>query len=72
MEQNGPEDERLAAIGDRLDELDPKMFETKARKILNGLGFEEHVVPMERKTKHMSGVSTHARPPPELITQGYL
>ena len=36
-------------------QLDPKMFETKARKILNGLGFEEHVVPMERKTKHMSG-----------------
>ena len=27
METSGPEDERLAAIGDRLDELDPKTFE---------------------------------------------
>jgi ATP-binding cassette subfamily F protein 2 len=55
LAESGPEDERLVAIGERLDELDPKMFETRARKILNGLGFEEHVVPMERKTKHMSG-----------------
>jgi ATP-binding cassette subfamily F protein 2 len=31
------------------------LLQTRARKILSGIGFEEHVVPMDRKTKHMSG-----------------
>lgn len=56
VEESGPDDQRLVAIAERLDELDPSGFEVKARKVLSGLGFHETMtVPMERKTKHMSG-----------------
>jgi ATP-binding cassette subfamily F protein 2 len=55
MEEGGPEDERLEAIFNRLDELDPTGSEPRARKILFGLGFADHLIPMDRKTKHMSG-----------------
>jgi len=55
MEKFGPEDERLGPIADRIEELDPTGSEPRARKILSGLGFEDHMVPMDRKTKHMSG-----------------
>ena len=56
LEESGPEDQRLVVIAERLDELDPSMFEVKARKVLSGLGFHDTMtVPMERKTKHMSG-----------------
>jgi len=54
-ETAGPEDERLEAIYERLDELDPAGSEPRARKILSGLGFCDHMIPMDRKTKHMSG-----------------
>lgn len=53
MSEFGPEDERLEAIYDRLDELDPTTFETRAATLLHGLGFNR--VMMERKTKDMSG-----------------
>jgi ATP-binding cassette subfamily F protein 2 len=55
MEESGPEDERICAIADRLDELDITDAEPRARKILAGLGFLDTQVPMDRKTKHMSG-----------------
>mmetsp|Transcript_8 Transcript_8/g.7 ORF Transcript_8/g.7 Transcript_8/m.7 type:complete len:619 (+) Transcript_8:233-2089(+) len=55
MEESGPEDERIFAISDRIAELDPVGAEPRARKILSGLGFADHLVPMDRKTKHMSG-----------------
>ena len=55
IEAEGPEDERLEAIFERLDELDPTGSEPRARKILSGLGFSDTLVPMDRKTKHMSG-----------------
>jgi ATP-binding cassette subfamily F protein 2 len=55
MEESGPEDDRLEAIFNRLDELDPTGSEPRARKILFGLGFADHLIPMDRKTKHMSG-----------------
>ena len=55
LEEFGPEDERLEAINDRLSELDPVGAEPRARKILSGLGFADHLVPMDRATKHMSG-----------------
>mmetsp|Transcript_102530 Transcript_102530/g.256919 ORF Transcript_102530/g.256919 Transcript_102530/m.256919 type:complete len:600 (+) Transcript_102530:86-1885(+) len=55
MEEFGPEDERIAAISERIEELDPTGTEPRARKILSGLGFADHLVPMDRKTKHMSG-----------------
>ena len=55
IEAEGPDDPRLEAIFERLDELDPTGSEPRARKILSGLGFADHLVPMDRKTKHMSG-----------------
>ncbi|KAL1524264.1 hypothetical protein AB1Y20_019167 [Prymnesium parvum] len=55
VEEHGPDDERLEAIYDRLGTLDPTGAEPRARKILSGLGFADHLVPMDRKTKHMSG-----------------
>ena len=55
LEEVGPEDERLEAINDRLSELDPTGAEPRARKILSGLGFADHLVPMDRPTKAMSG-----------------
>ena len=55
MEESGMEDERLTSINSRLDELDPTGAEPRARKILSGLGFADHLVPMDRQTKHMSG-----------------
>ena len=55
LEESGPEDERLQPIYDRLGELDPTGAEPRARKILSGLGFADRLVPMDRKTKHMSG-----------------
>jgi len=39
--QNGPDDERLEAIYDRLDELDPTTFEPRASQLLHGLGFSK-------------------------------
>ena len=55
IEENGPDDDRLEAIYERLDELDPTGSEPRARLIMSGLGFADHLVPMDRKTKHMSG-----------------
>jgi len=55
MEESGPDDERVNAISERLEELDPVGSEPRARKILSGLGFADRLVPMDRKTKHMSG-----------------
>ena len=55
MDESGPEDERLEAIANRLDELDVVGAEPRARKILSGLGFNDAIVPMDRQTKKMSG-----------------
>jgi ATP-binding cassette subfamily F protein 2 len=55
LEASGPDDVRLAPLYERLDELDPTGAEPRARKILSGLGFDDALVPMDRKTKHMSG-----------------
>ena len=55
MSESGPEDERLQAIYDRLDELDPTTFEADAAKLLHGLGFEEKM--MAKATKDMSGAT---------------
>jgi len=53
METVGPEDERLEAIYERLDEIDPTTFETRAAELLHGLGFSQKMV--HRATKDMSG-----------------
>ena len=55
IEENGPDDDRLDIIYGRIEELDPSGTEPIARKILAGLGFADHLVPMDRQTKHMSG-----------------
>jgi len=55
LEEFGPTDERLEAINERLDKIDTTGAEPRARKILSGLGFADHLVPMDRQTKHMSG-----------------
>lgn len=39
--QTGPEDERLEALYDRLEELDPNTFESRAASLLHGLGFTQ-------------------------------
>jgi ATPase subunit of ABC transporter with duplicated ATPase domains len=43
----------VQAIYDRLGELNAE--EPRARKIMAGLGFADHLIPMDRQTKHMSG-----------------
>jgi len=53
METTGPEDERLEALYERMEELDPAMFEARAAELLHGLGFEKHM--QARKTKDLSG-----------------
>lgn len=51
--QSGPDDERLEAIYERLDEIDPNTFESRAAELLHGLGFSKAM--MGRQTKDMSG-----------------
>ena len=53
MANYGPGDERLQVIYERLEELDPSMFETKVAELLFGLGFDKNM--MQRATKDMSG-----------------
>lgn len=53
MEDEGPESEYLQVLYERLDELDPDTFETRASTLLHGLGFS--LVDMHKKTKDMSG-----------------
>jgi ATP-binding cassette subfamily F protein 2 len=53
MESVGPGDERLEAIYERLDDIDPTTFEARAAELLHGLGFNKMM--MARQTKDMSG-----------------
>jgi len=53
MDSHGADDERIEAIFDRLGELNAE--EPRARKIMAGLGFADHLIPMDRQTKNMSG-----------------
>lgn len=60
--EEGPESEVLAELYERLDELDPSTFETRASTILVGLGFKpagakdsEGGSTINKKTKDMSG-----------------
>ena len=47
MENFGPDDERLEAIYDRLDEIDPNTFESRAAELLHALGFHRDDDPPE-------------------------
>ncbi len=53
LENFGPEDERLEAIYDRLEEIDPTTFESRAAELLHALGFSETMI--HRATEDMSG-----------------
>jgi|MDSW01.2.fsa_nt_gb ATP-binding cassette subfamily F protein 2 len=53
MENFGPEDERLEAIYERLEEIDPNTFEIRAAELLHALGFSETMI--HRATEDMSG-----------------
>jgi ATP-binding cassette subfamily F protein 2 len=53
MSTVGPGDERLEAIYERLEELDPTTFETRAAQLLHGLGFTPKM--MAKCTRDMSG-----------------
>ena len=53
MSTVGPSDERLEAIYERLEELDPNTFESRAATLLFGLGFTPKQ--MEKRTRDMSG-----------------
>lgn len=60
--EQGPESDMLQDLYDRLDELDPSTFETRASTILVGLGFKPAGASLadggstiDKKTKDMSG-----------------
>lgn len=53
LEQNGPDDPQLEELYERMDEMDPSTFHTRASLILTGLGFNK--VTINKKTKDMSG-----------------
>jgi ATP-binding cassette subfamily F protein 2 len=51
--KNGPEDQSLEALYEKIDEMDADTFESRAAIILTGLGFNS--VTIKKKTKDMSG-----------------
>ncbi len=53
ISEDGPESELLSAVHDSLDLLDPNTFETRASRILLGLGFTRET--LHKATKDMSG-----------------
>ncbi|KAK0622099.1 ABC transporter ATP-binding protein ARB1 [Lasiodiplodia hormozganensis] len=53
LEQKGPEDPVLEELYERMDEMDPSTFQTRASLILTGLGFNKKTI--QKKTKDMSG-----------------
>lgn len=53
IEEHGPEDPMVQQIYEKLEELNPESFETRAGKLLFGLGFSMDM--MKRSTKDMSG-----------------
>lgn len=51
--QDGPESPQLEGLYEKIDEMDPSTFESRAAIILTGLGFNG--VTIKKKTKDMSG-----------------
>ncbi|CAN3373288.1 hypothetical protein DIURU_005213 [Diutina rugosa] len=51
--KEGPEAPQLEALYEKIDEMDPSTFESRAAVILTGLGF--NAVTIKKKTKDMSG-----------------
>ena len=53
LEDDGPEAPELLDVYERLENMDPSTFETRASLILTGLGFNKKTI--HKKTKDMSG-----------------
>ncbi|ODV88329.1 hypothetical protein CANCADRAFT_4465 [Tortispora caseinolytica NRRL Y-17796] len=53
LETEGPDSLSLEELYERIDQMDPSTFETRAAIILNGLGFNSTTI--HKKTKDMSG-----------------
>ncbi|ANB13041.1 ATP-binding cassette family ATPase ARB1 [Sugiyamaella lignohabitans] len=53
IEKDGPESPTLEDLYERIDEMDPATFESRAAVILTGLGFNAKTI--TKKTKDMSG-----------------
>jgi len=53
IEKEGPESQTLVFLYNKLDSLEPAMFEVKAGKILHGLGFDKKM--LAKGTEDMSG-----------------
>ncbi|OJD28895.1 abc transporter atp-binding protein arb1 [Diplodia corticola] len=53
LEEKGPDDPLLEELYERMDDMDPSTFSTRASLILTGLGFNKHTI--HKKTKDMSG-----------------
>ena len=53
LEEDGPDSPKLEDIYERIDNMDPSTFRTRASLILTGLGFNKKT--MDKKTKDMSG-----------------
>jgi ATP-binding cassette subfamily F protein 2 len=53
MEEQGPEAPLLQVIYDKLDEINPESFETRAGILLHGLGFSKEMV--QKPTSDLSG-----------------
>lgn len=53
LENEGPDSSALVDLYERIDEMDPNTFESRASVILIGLGFNSKTI--NKKTKDMSG-----------------
>ena len=53
LEKQGPDAPGLQDLYERIDDMDPNMFEVRAGKLLRGLGFDAGL--LAKKTKAMSG-----------------
>jgi len=53
LEDEGPDSPKLEELYERIDQMDPSTFHTRASLILTGLGFNKKTI--EKKTKDMSG-----------------
>lgn len=51
--QNGPEDPSLDGLYEKIDDMDPSTFESRAAIILTGLGFDATTI--KKRTRDMSG-----------------
>jgi len=64
MMECGPDDPRLPAIYDKLEELDPKGYEARAGELLHGLGFNKAMLAKGSIPARWPTLRLRPRPPP--------